>query len=803
MITDPLFSIGRDEEPFASCEQGAVAHLSRRHARIFREGEGIYIADLGSRNGTRLNDKPVEFKPRRLLPGDRLSLAGHLDYEVEIQEEDGDAAPDAATHAGIVLQPAEDDSLLEALVITRFPYLISKSAPEFCGPSDASGDRRGYLSRRHAYIFARDERLYIEDLSSTNGTWLNGERLGEHAREIVEGDELLFGGSHFSYCVKSLASPQAMTTASVISRGDVPVAAAAADECHTIFVSSAGSFLDIFCVEPDEEVSIPEEPEGDSDGDEKPAGNAPTRPRLLHKMGTFSRELRSAFAGPQQAHRSRSGWYILGSLALVGAVAVAMFYVGKPHRDLEHLLAQERYQEAAQLASVELVADPGQEAIVELGTEALATYVVNDWLDLVGQGDYSGALSMLQSARGLAENNPVAGELLDVLEWVSRLRQFVAGRGGPEAPVQMYQQEQDIEELLAWWNRDPEEYRGRMGLLLNYVPAFKGAHATAFSQLRFLRNEKSVYLSAISKLDTSIRQKLAADQPQELLLEIESFAGQYPRIGGLERVQADLQHYLQVQAALAQGDRLRAALLIERRGFSTPPFKEKAASLQATQLPSEAVSLQFSEASKAWRAGELARSVELLAELAEQRGGELAVNELATKRQTIAEYASLQQFRNEPDYGERLVNFYSALDPVEDSHFTASLEQQFQRHSVAARERADEAWGRATADWVSYRSGGGIRGLLRLEEEVSTRFGEQAGLLSRAYSSASYARQVYELLGEDYSEQHAELYGQIVAEMTLQRRSLQQLSMVLSPQVLDLKLGMLAAMPAQQQSRVN
>jgi pSer/pThr/pTyr-binding forkhead associated (FHA) protein len=803
VVTDPLFSIGRDEEPFASYEQGAVAHLSRRHARIFREGEGIYIADLGSRNGTRLNDKPVEFKPRRLLAGDRLSLAGHLDYEVEIRQENGDAPPDATIQPGLTLQPAEDGSPLEALAITRFPYLISKSAPEFPGTTDAGGDRSGYLSRRHAYIFSQGGRIFIEDLSSTNGTWLNGERLGEHAREIAEGDDLMFGGNYFSYRVKLLTSPQVSSVSSASGSGDVPAAALVEDECHTIFVSSAGSFLDIFCVESEEEVAVPQEPEGDPDGDEKPVAKAPARRDLLHKISTFSRELRSAFGSSELPRRSRTGWYILGVVVLVGAAAVAMYYGGNAHRDLERLLAQERYREAAQLANVELAADPGQEAIVELATAALTSYVLNDWLGLVEQDDYAGVQSMLQSARPLADYNPEAGELLDMLGWVSQLRQFIAERGGAEAPVQMYEQEQSMEALLAWWSRDPEEYRSRMGLLLNYVPAFKDAHALAFSQLRSLRYEKSVYLSAITKLDASIRQQLAVDQPEALVAEIESFGVQYPRLGGLGRVQTDLQHYLEVQAALAQGDRLRAALLIESLGFSTPPFQEKVEILQATELPSEAVSLQFGEASKAWRAGELARSVELLADLAEQRGGELAVNELEAKRRIIADYARLQQIRNEPDYGERLVNFYSALDPLEDSHFTGALGQQFQRHSLAARERAEEAWERSSASWSSYRSGGGIRGLLRLEEQISTRFGEQAGLLSEAYNSASYARQVYELLGEEYSEQRAELYAKVVAEMTLQRRSLQQLSMVLSPELLDIKLGMLAAMPTEQQVRVN
>jgi pSer/pThr/pTyr-binding forkhead associated (FHA) protein len=805
VIAEQLFPIGRGEDPFASYDQNVVAHLSRRHARIFREDQGIYVADLGSRNGTRLNGKPVEFKPFRLLAGDRLSFAGHLDYEVEIRAEIGDTQAGDASSPGLTLLPAEDGSPLEALAITRFPYLIGKSDPAFSGSGGGGVDRGGYLSRRHAHIFSRGGRLFIEDLASTNGTCLNGERLDEHAHPLADGDVLQFGGGYFSYRVQLQASPQGSPESGANGIGEAPVNGVADDECHTTFVTSADSFLDIFCVEMEEEEAVtdPEVEVSDAVENSESAGKGPKRPGLLRKFRTFSGELSAAFRGEERRRSSRAGWITLAVLTLVGAVALGINYSGKNRRDVENLLAQERYREAAELASAQLGANPGQEVIAELATEALTKHVLDRWLELVERGDYVGAQSLLVGVRPLASNIPTADELLDMLGWVTELQQFIAVRGGPEAPVRMYEQEETIEALLTWWIRDPEEYRSRMGLLLNYVPEFKEAHALAFSQLRSLRYEKSVYLTAIEKLDTIVGQKLALDQPADLVAEIERFARQYPRLGGLERLQTDLQNYLVVQAALDQGDRLRAAVLIENSEFSTPPFVAKAASLQATLLPTEAVARLFSEASEAWRAGELARALELLAEVADQRGGELAAQKLDSKRRIIAEYTTLQQFRGDPDYGERLVRFYSALDPVEDGHFTRALEQEFQRHSVAARKRADSAWDRALESWSRYRNGGGIRGLLRLEEQVSPRFGEQAGLLSEAHSNANYARQVYELLRVQYSEQRAELYQQIGAEMNLQRRSLQQLSMVLSPEVLDTKLAMLAAVPADTQARLN
>lgn len=50
-----------------------------------------------------------------------------------------------------------------------------------------------YLSQKHCRIFKRDGSFYIEDLDSTNGTFLNGEQLGEEAVELFDGDKLGFG----------------------------------------------------------------------------------------------------------------------------------------------------------------------------------------------------------------------------------------------------------------------------------------------------------------------------------------------------------------------------------------------------------------------------------------------------------------------------------------------------------------------------------------------------------------------------------------------------------------------------------
>ncbi len=70
-IQPPEAVIGRShcEVPIDDLE------ISRRHARIFFEGEQAYLEDLGSTNGTFVNDEPIARAV--LTPGARVKVGNH------------------------------------------------------------------------------------------------------------------------------------------------------------------------------------------------------------------------------------------------------------------------------------------------------------------------------------------------------------------------------------------------------------------------------------------------------------------------------------------------------------------------------------------------------------------------------------------------------------------------------------------------------------------------------------------------------------------------------------------------------
>jgi FHA domain len=62
----------RLEDPFASA----------RHARIYEQGSSVIVEDLGSTNGTYLNEELLE-TPRPLHPGDRVRI-GDSEFSFEV-----------------------------------------------------------------------------------------------------------------------------------------------------------------------------------------------------------------------------------------------------------------------------------------------------------------------------------------------------------------------------------------------------------------------------------------------------------------------------------------------------------------------------------------------------------------------------------------------------------------------------------------------------------------------------------------------------------------------------------------------
>ncbi len=104
--------------------------LSRLHARFFLEGETWYVEDLGSRNTTLLNGRPVA-SPMHLAPGDMVKLS-----ETVISVEGFDVAAEKPKRA------SDDVASSDSILLRSASELIAAAERE-------SGDRMKLLNEVH------------------------------------------------------------------------------------------------------------------------------------------------------------------------------------------------------------------------------------------------------------------------------------------------------------------------------------------------------------------------------------------------------------------------------------------------------------------------------------------------------------------------------------------------------------------------------------------------------------------------------------------------------------------------------
>jgi pSer/pThr/pTyr-binding forkhead associated (FHA) protein/tRNA A-37 threonylcarbamoyl transferase component Bud32 len=168
--------------------------LSRRHARLSRTEMGqLAIEDLGSANGTFVNDERID-GVRTLELGDLVRMGETV---LQVTDASGglpqptrlEAVPAAGVAAETDDQLLVTDGMAKGRRLTVADELMVGRA---MGENGRLGDDPN-LSRRHARV-ARgpDGRLAIEDLGSANGTFVNGERVGER-RSLVTGDSISVG----------------------------------------------------------------------------------------------------------------------------------------------------------------------------------------------------------------------------------------------------------------------------------------------------------------------------------------------------------------------------------------------------------------------------------------------------------------------------------------------------------------------------------------------------------------------------------------------------------------------------------
>jgi pSer/pThr/pTyr-binding forkhead associated (FHA) protein len=175
--------------------------ISRRHARVLAYQGHHLIEDMGSTNGTMVNMTRLKIGQKVMLqPGDRVLFGEHRFFYRP--------APEMQAMGSEPLEAY----LWGTFTGRRYPLppfgemIVGRSDPTIGFTPDINledeAEASVVVARRHIKISARENRHYVEDMGSANGTKLNGEVLHIGERGLLEpGDHLWLGGCVLAYDV--------------------------------------------------------------------------------------------------------------------------------------------------------------------------------------------------------------------------------------------------------------------------------------------------------------------------------------------------------------------------------------------------------------------------------------------------------------------------------------------------------------------------------------------------------------------------------------------------------------------------
>jgi len=199
-------TIGRSIENPIKLDDGGA---SRKHAAVEVTGAQVFMRDLGSSNGTWVNDQKI-VAPMELKDGDLIRIsATTLLFR----------AGEAPTAPAPVAQP--ESGATQAYTTTELMTLVRGDSAEFgLNRSIRLGRNRDNdidladdtsASQFHAKIDVVVNNAVVTDLNSRNGTWVNGQRIATPT-QLKHGDKLMVGDTVFRLRVGSKLLPAEETT---------------------------------------------------------------------------------------------------------------------------------------------------------------------------------------------------------------------------------------------------------------------------------------------------------------------------------------------------------------------------------------------------------------------------------------------------------------------------------------------------------------------------------------------------------------------------------------------------------------
>ena len=212
-------TIGRKEENDVHVDNLAV---SSRHARILKIGSKVILEDLGSTNGTQVNNKDVS--KHVLNHGDIITVGKHtltfscLESGVKPSSQAEESDMDKTM---IISSAAREEMLGKSGLSASTPEMLLGGIQYLSGPlmgksmdmkasltSMGKGNNckikvKGLLVGKQAAVFTRRQTGYhITHLEGMSKTRVNGESIADHPRVLKDGDIIELSDIKMQFYIK-------------------------------------------------------------------------------------------------------------------------------------------------------------------------------------------------------------------------------------------------------------------------------------------------------------------------------------------------------------------------------------------------------------------------------------------------------------------------------------------------------------------------------------------------------------------------------------------------------------------------
>ena len=193
----PTTTFGREDGNDLVVDEMGV---SRRHAEIVETEAGYALRDLNSSNGTFVNDQRITNVDYLLKDGDLIRLGPGEGYFVFQHQA---AVEEPAVQPELVMQVASGEDERVALQAT---VTLGREAGNDWVIEDPG------ISRRHAEIVQTEAGFTLRDLGSTNGTYVNQQKIADVDYLLKDGDQIQLGTAErlfvFRHAVPAPVEPE-------------------------------------------------------------------------------------------------------------------------------------------------------------------------------------------------------------------------------------------------------------------------------------------------------------------------------------------------------------------------------------------------------------------------------------------------------------------------------------------------------------------------------------------------------------------------------------------------------------------